>query len=161
MLLSDAREKKRNFLVFIQNFSRTSRAINWKFNRFLICLGAARARKRIQAGGFCYGVRCAVHDDMESFSGGWMRNSHRQCFYRASANWYEALEAKQRFQLIFKFDVFPPIVCTCRRGHTKQGGVASESINLLSKKPKKRIWKVKAAPEFDEEEDEGAIKDVG
>lgn len=74
-------------------------------------------------------------------------------------------KAKQQFQfqLIFKFDVFffffpSPCIARHRRGHPKQ--VVGESVNLLSKKPKKRLWKVKAAPEFDEEDEEG-IKEVG
>lgn len=45
-----------------------------------------------------------------------------------------------------------------RRGHPK--AVAGETLNLMSKKPKKRQWKVKAAPENDEDEEEG-IKEVG
>lgn len=74
-------------------------------------------------------------------------------------------KAKQHFQLIFKFNVFFFVLsCRCRptllhrRGHPKQ--VAGESVNLLSKKPKKRVWKVKAAPENDEDEEED-IKEVG
>ena len=57
------------------------------------------------------------------------------------------------------FHLVPFIAATFRRGHPKQ--VAGESLNLLSKKPKKRQWKVKAAPEYDEEEEEGAIKEIG
>lgn len=81
-------------------------------------------------------------------------------------------KAKQQFQLIFKFDVFFFLLrflaalhlestpMAHRRGHAKQSGVTSDSINLLSRKPKKRQWKVKAAPEFDEE-DEETVKEVG
>lgn len=72
-------------------------------------------------------------------------------------------KAKQQFQLIFKFHVFlfsPCVALHYRRGHSKQ--VTGDSVNLLSKKPKKRLWKVKAAPEFDEEEEEEeGIKEVG
>ncbi|CRL05284.1 CLUMA_CG018157, isoform A [Clunio marinus] len=46
------------------------------------------------------------------------------------------------------------------RGRSNTKAVASETLSLLSRKPKKRIWKVKAAPENDEDEDEGAIKEV-
>lgn len=74
-------------------------------------------------------------------------------------------KAKQQFQLIFKFNLsfflllFSLLPTSLhRRGHPKQ--VAGESVNLLSKKPKKRVWKVKAAPENDEDEEEG-IKEVG
>jgi hypothetical protein len=45
------------------------------------------------------------------------------------------------------------------RGHPKQ--VAGETLNLLSRKPKKKIWKVKAAPENDDDDDEATIKEVG
>lgn len=70
-------------------------------------------------------------------------------------------KAKQQFQLIFKFHVFffSRLASLYRRGHPKQ--VTSDSVNLLSKRPKKRLWKVKAAPEFDEEEEEEGIKEVG
>lgn len=57
---------------------------------------------------------------------------------------------------MFFFFFFP--LFSYSRGHPKQ--VAGESVNLLAKKPKKRVWKVKAAPENDEDEEEG-IKEVG
>lgn len=44
------------------------------------------------------------------------------------------------------------------RGHPLKQN-AGESLNLAAKKPKKRVWKVKAAPENDDEEEEG-IKEI-
>jgi hypothetical protein len=58
------------------------------------------------------------------------------------------------FSLLFSLHRF-----TTSRGHPKQN--AGETLNLQSKKPKKKIWKVKAAPENDEDDEEGTIKEVG
>lgn len=73
-------------------------------------------------------------------------------------------KAKQQFQLIFKFDASFSLahpVLLYRRGHPKQAGFAGESVNLLSKKPKKKKWKVKAAPENPEEDEDEVVREVG
>jgi hypothetical protein len=62
--------------------------------------------------------------------------------------------------MFFSFPFFAfYFLWTPSRGHPKQ--VAGETLNLLSRKPKKKIWKVKAAPENDEDDDEATIKEVG
>lgn len=73
-------------------------------------------------------------------------------------------EAKQQFQLIFKFLCFlllsaRSLSAVYSRGHPLKQNVG-ESLNLAQKKPKKRQWKVKAQPENDDEEEEG-IKEIG
>lgn len=159
-------------------------AINWKFNRFLICIAALKSVHLPHKACYCYCCHftihfCVWHKNFETRK--FTEKNHEQFnerreqeknsterikkHFTSSANWYGTVaQAKQQFQLIFKFNVSLFLFFRARttwlhrRGHPKQ--VAGESVNLLSKKPKKRVWKVKAAPENDEDEEEG-IKEVG